>query len=134
MVDRKPPSQTADGYLDDAPSVLVELSRAGYAAVVSLHGEHDLSTRDQVEEALAGIFGSVLVDLSACPFIDSTVIVALIAQLQERVREGHRLELVVPPGNTSILRIVEVVGLRDLLVVHDAMPPQSAAGGAAAVA
>jgi anti-anti-sigma factor len=131
MVDRKLSPKSADGYLLDAPSIDVQLSQAGYAAVVSLHGEHDLATRDQVEGALAGIFGSVLVDLSDCPFLDSTVIVALIAQLQARDRDGHRLELVVPPANTAIMRIVDVVGLRDLMLVHDAFPPQT---GAAAVA
>jgi anti-anti-sigma factor len=134
MVDRTLPSQTADGYLEDRPTVEVELVRAGYAAVVSLHGEHDLATRDQLIDALAGIFGNVLVDLSDCPFIDSTVIVALIAQMQELEREGHRLDLVVPPGNASIARIVDVVGMRDLVIVHESIPPHGAAGGAAAVA
>jgi hypothetical protein len=42
----------------------------------------------------------------------------LIVDAQIRVREGHRLELLVPPGNRTISRTLEVSGIRDLLTVH----------------
>ncbi len=35
-----------------------------FAAIVSLHGEHDIATAADVSDAIAGVSGSVLVDLS----------------------------------------------------------------------
>ena len=132
MVDTKRRAQSADGYVEDAPGIVVVLSQAGYAGIVSLTGEHDLATRDQIDEVLGAVFGNVLVDLSDCQFMDSTVIVLLIARAQGLEREGHRLELVVPPSNVQMMRVVDVVGLRDLVPVHPSAPPRSASGMTAA--
>lgn len=95
---------------------------AGYAAVVSLCGEHDIATSDALKVAFAPIFGNVLVDLSACDFIDSTVIGALLAKRDDLGREGHRLELVIPLENRVVRRIVDVSGLHTVLKVHDRLP------------
>jgi anti-anti-sigma factor len=90
----------------------------GYAAVVTLHGEHDILSSERLLDALTPIGGSVLLDLTDCRFLDSTAITVLIVDAQIRVREGHRLELLVPPGNRTISRTLEVSGIRDLLTVH----------------
>jgi anti-anti-sigma factor len=95
----------------------------GYEAVVSLCGEHDLGTSGAIRAALAPIAGDVLVDLSECEFIDSSVISELLEKYEDLRREGRRLDLLIPPGRTSIRRIVDVVGLASLLTVHDSMPP-----------
>jgi hypothetical protein len=44
-------------------------------ALVSVHGEHDLSTTPELTQALeqAAAHSNVLVDLSDCSFMDSTV-------------------------------------------------------------
>jgi anti-anti-sigma factor len=65
----------------------------------------------------------VLVDLSECDFIDSTVISVLIRDYRERAREGHDLELLVPLENTTIARTLEIAGMRDLFVIHSSRPP-----------
>ena len=39
----------------------------------------------------------------------------------------HRLDLVVPPANTTVTRVVGVVGLRTLMPVHDAIPASETA-------
>ena len=75
-----------------------------------LRGEHDLSTAPEVRAALSSISGSVLVDLADCAFIDSTIIGALITASQELEREGHVLELYVPPENLTVSRTLEVTG------------------------
>jgi anti-anti-sigma factor len=90
----------------------------GYAGVVSLRGEHDLSTAVEIQDALEPIFGNVLVDLSGCDFIDSTVIAVLLDDSDIRKREGHCLELLVPPDNRVIMRTLQVSGIARLLVVH----------------
>jgi anti-anti-sigma factor len=101
---------------------LSQPSEPGYAAVAKLCGEHDISTSADVQKALSPIFGNVLVDLTDCEFIDSTVIAALIVDFQLRRREGHRLELLVPPQNRTIARTLEISGVADLMTVHSALP------------
>jgi anti-anti-sigma factor len=121
------------GTIDSGSDIAVELRPAhapGYMAIVTLSGEHDLATSKELGAALAPIDGNVLVDLSPCEFIDSSVIGVLLGKSSTLTREGHRLELVVPAANRAVTRVVEVVGLRTLMPVHDQLP-SAAAGGAA---
>jgi anti-anti-sigma factor len=116
-------SFTADSAL--RPSIEVQLDRAatsGYTAIVRLCGEHDLATAVDVQDKLDSIWGNVLVDLSECDFIDSTVISVLIRDSRARAREGHDLELLTPLENETITRTLEVAGLRDALVIHTCEP------------
>jgi anti-anti-sigma factor len=91
-----------------------------FAAVVRLCGEHDLATSAGVREALAPIQGSVLVDLSACAFLDSSVPTVLVLDACERAHAGQRIELLVPAANASVRRTLQVSGLTDVLVVYEA--------------
>lgn len=93
-----------------------------YAALVSLHGEHDLATSSALRDALRPLFGDVLVDLSQCSFVDSTVIGALITSAQELEREGHRLSLVVPPENANVARTLEIVRIGELIRILPTVP------------
>jgi anti-anti-sigma factor len=107
------------------PRVDVEfwpLRAPGYAAVVSLRGEHDLGTSAAIADALSPLDGYVLVDLSECDYIDSTVVGVILAKLHDLMLQGHALELVIPPDRENVLRIIEIVGLRALVTVHDGMP------------
>jgi anti-anti-sigma factor len=112
------------GELSDAivDVELVPESVRGFAAIVSLRGEHDLASAAEVTRAIGAIAGNVLVDLTACSFIDSTIIEALIGNAKDLEREGHFLEIVAPPENTVILRTLEIVGMRDVMVIHPARP------------
>ena len=51
----------------------------------------------------------------------------LIAKSAELVREGHRLELVVPSSNQIVSRVVQVVGLRTLMTVYEQVPTAASA-------
>jgi anti-anti-sigma factor len=109
------------------PEAVVEIElRPGhdraFAAIVSLRGEHDLATADEVSHAIASIAGNVLVDLTDCSFLDSTVIGVLFARSQELERDGRYLEVVVPPENGRIVRTLELVRMRDVIVVHSVRP------------
>ena len=107
------------------PEITVALRPAAlptYVAVIGLRGEHDLGTAEAIRVALAPLFGDVLVDLGDCDFVDSTVISALITKARALELEGFRLELVVPPTHANICRVLDVVQIRDLMTVHEAVP------------
>jgi anti-anti-sigma factor len=113
-----------------SPDVQVEIRPARapqFAAIVSLLGEHDLATAPALRETLAPFLGDLLVDLSECTFVDSTVIGALIACAQQLQREGHALSLVVPPENANIARTLDIVRIRELVRVHARLPGADAA-------
>jgi anti-anti-sigma factor len=112
---------------DAAPSPSLEVERdpasaPGFAAIVWLRGEHDLDSSVGIREALEAIDGDVLIDLSGCGFMDSSVIGTLLRTFQTRARAGSRLELVVPPANRIIARTIEIASLRELMTVHDRPP------------
>jgi anti-anti-sigma factor len=98
-----------------------------FAAVVRLRGEHDISTRDDLVRALTPMFGNILVDLSDCSFIDSTIIGVLIVDSRTRQREGQRLELLVPPENTTVARTLDISGVGSVMMIHPSWPQERAA-------
>jgi anti-anti-sigma factor len=98
----------------------VGVTHDGGIAVVSMRGEHDIGTAPAVSDALerAVAHSSVLVDLSDCGFIDSTVIGLLIRCAQEVERRAERFALVIPPDQPVVARIAGLARLSDFLVVH----------------
>jgi anti-anti-sigma factor len=100
-------------------TVEVDHDQSGIA-IVSLRGEHDLSTRASLTDALqrAAAHSNVLVDLSLCTFVDSTVINVLLGAAQTVKAGGEQLALVIPPGQRRVARIAEMTGLGELLAVY----------------
>src|SRR4051812_5996594 len=98
------------------------LRRNGGASVVTLLGEHDLSSVDEIrsalDEASAGGDG-VVVDLSGAQFIDSAVLGALIASHREVTADGRGWGVVVGRGSgAAVRRIFELTGLDALMAVY----------------
>jgi len=89
-------------------------------AVVSMHGEHDLSTvpklRPTFEQATA--HSNVLVDLSDCAFIDSTVIGLLIRAAMTVQARDEQFVLVIPPEQAQVARVAETAGLTEIFPIH----------------
>jgi anti-anti-sigma factor len=102
--------------------VLLAAQAFGYAAIVKLCGEHDLASADELTHVLDPIAGDVLVDLSECAFIDSTVITILVRDHQTRTHDGQRLELYVPTQNATVSRTLAVSGLADLIPIRHLHP------------
>ena len=100
-----------------------------YSAIVSLHGEHDIATSSALVDSLRPLLGDVLVDLSDCSFIDSTVIGSLISAAHELDREGYTLSLVVPPENVRIARTLEIVHIGELIPIHPRVPAPDRTSG-----
>jgi anti-anti-sigma factor len=104
------------------PDIEVEFGPVpAFAAVVKLRGEHDIAASERLREVLAPILGNVLVDLSDCAFVDSSVIAALVLDSRERARERQRLELLVPAANATIARTLELCRVTEVLTVHRAL-------------
>jgi anti-anti-sigma factor len=87
--------------------------REGARTVVSLRGEHDMSTATDLADALAAASavgdGDVVVDLSEVRFMDSTIITEL-ARGQDALRSQSRALMLRAPSKFA-RRLLEVCGL-----------------------
>jgi anti-anti-sigma regulatory factor len=90
--------------------------------VIQLVGEHDYGSHAMVVAALEPVNGHLVVDLTACTFIDTSLIGAVIAKALSLGPEGYRLELVVPPS-APFARTVDRLRVGMLLPVLEALPP-----------
>ena len=88
-------------------------------ALVSVDGEHDLSTRSKLEQALerAVVHTRVIVDLSSCGFIDSTAITTIIKAAQTVHVRGGRLIAVIPPTQAHLLRVAHMLHLAEIFAI-----------------
>lgn len=94
----------------------VDIKRHGGAAwIVSLHGEHDLTTQPILAGQLRGLAQTgdgLIVDMTHTEFIDSTVIGVLLGAFEEAGgRKGRRFVIVVPRNGAIANRVVSLVGL-----------------------
>lgn len=99
------------------PGIDIHSTRPG-VVIVALRGEHDLSSKDDLSAALERACAEeplVVVDLSECTFIDSTVIAALVASYARVREEGRRLALLIPQTDGIVARTAEISGLRALV-------------------
>lgn len=104
-----------------ANSIEVEV-RSSHAGIVTLRGEQDLHSKPEVRKALAAAStsGNVLVDLSECTFIDSSVISELLRTSNNLHKQGGLLELVIPSGaHQAIRNVFELMGLQRVLPIHE---------------
>jgi anti-anti-sigma factor len=108
---------------EPSPTPTVEVlvqpdSGPGFVAIVKLRGEHDLASRTVLENALAPLKGDILVDLSECDYIDSSVIAVVVQTHANLTREGYRVEMLIPPTKRHIARTVEVSGISKIVPVR----------------
>jgi anti-anti-sigma factor len=111
------PAATLAGQVEAARVELREL--AGNTAVVTLAGEHDLFTKGLLEAALreARTASTVIVDLTPCTFIDSTIIATLLAVRHARAHV-QRIELAVPATARAVHRALELTGVPAFFATH----------------
>ena len=114
----------------------ISLARTGdgRACVVSINGEHDLSTIDDLQQTLAeaATASAMVVDLTGAAFIDSAVLGALIASHREAVDADRGWSLVVGNGaGTAVRRILDLTGLDAVLPMYAGQEEALAASEAA---
>ena len=135
MSDSVLPSPRADyrAGTDDLGMPSVEVVRhSARIAVVSLVGEHDLSTRDRVLDALASAASQpcVVVDLSRCTFVDSSFIGVLMALYGTDI---CTVRLVVPATQRVVWRTLQLVQMDRFFAIHDSLEQALLAASAADV-
>ncbi|MDX6600660.1 MAG: hypothetical protein QOE87_4547 [Gaiellales bacterium] len=99
-----------------APSIQV-VRHSERIALVTLVGEHDISTKPRMQDALARASEQpcVVVDLSLCPFVDSSFIGILLAL---HGTAACSIRLVVPETGRAVRRTFELVRLGHLFPMH----------------
>jgi anti-anti-sigma factor len=103
--------------------------------VLSLRGEHDLSTQPSLSEQVgrvAAVGGPVIIDLTDVDFIDSSILRVLASAAVEQ-SAGLRVAVVIPPGGEA-MRILRVTGIASLLRPYETCEAAMAAFAPAATA
>jgi anti-anti-sigma factor len=90
-------------------------------AIVTLYGEHDMHSQEEVTNALAvaGACTSILVDFTHSTFVDSSVFKALLRTASALRQQGGVLELVVPPSPHIVRRALDLMSLHEHLRSHE---------------
>ena len=69
---------------------------------------------------MAGTGRDLLVDLSECTFIDSTIIKLLLQTMRALEENDGRLELVIDPTPSGhVARVAELMGIADVIPTHE---------------
>jgi anti-anti-sigma factor len=123
MSDSVSPSPRADYHAgtEELGTPSVEIVRhTERIARVALIGEHDLSTRDSLLDALASAASRpcVIVDLTRCTFVDSSFIGVLVALHGTDI---CTIRLVVPGTQGIVRRTFEIVQIEQFFVIHDSL-------------
>jgi anti-anti-sigma factor len=90
------------------------------SCIVTLQGEHDVASSEAftMALALARDYTSVLVDLTTCTFIDTTITSAVVAAAAHMRQADRSLELIVPPGARATRRVLRLAGVLPLIPLH----------------
>ncbi|MGH9304746.1 MAG: STAS domain-containing protein [Acidimicrobiales bacterium] len=92
--------------------------------VVELPAEIDVTNSEQVYEQLVAALGpdvdTVVADMMATTFCDSSGVHAIMHAYESAVARDVRLRLAVSPS-TSVCRVLELIGAGRLLPIHESL-------------
>jgi anti-sigma B factor antagonist len=101
----------------------IEERSAQGATVVAVTGEIDVATAPQLQECLHGLIAqgqpSLVIDLLAVTFLDSTALGVLVGALKRCREQGGDLQLVV--ADARIMKIFEITGLTTVFPIVDSV-------------
>lgn len=98
----------------------LERNEAG-VAVVTISGEHDLSTAPNLRRRLENLLDegtATVIDLSPATFIDSSILGVILDGRRRAADSGIGYAVVHANGADAVDRVLEVTGLRTELPVH----------------
>ena len=90
-------------------------------AVLTISGEHDLSTAPNLRRRLDALIDegvAMVVDLSSATFIDSSILGVILDQRRRAVEARLGFAVVRSNGSNAVDRVLDVTGLRSELPVH----------------
>ena len=103
-------------------SLSISVTAESGESVVSVAGEVDVSNADELRTALdgclAGEAGTLVVDLSQVPYIDSTGIGVLVGAAHRAAEKNVRLEVARPQRNVA--RVLGLLGVTGELNIREA--------------
>jgi anti-sigma B factor antagonist len=109
--------------------IALERTDAGLS-VLSITGEHDLSTAPVLRQRLGGLIEEgvpIVVDLSPASFVDSSILGAILEGRRRAESEGRGFAVCHANGADSVGRVLDVTGLRSELPVHASREQAAAA-------
>lgn len=90
--------------------------------VIEVRGELDLSTASELEgpleDAISSSDAAVLIDLTACEFIDSTGIALIVRAWQRAANGDGGGRVVICSCNDQVRRVLEITGLELSIPIH----------------
>jgi anti-sigma B factor antagonist len=98
----------------------LERNDAGFS-VLTISGEHDLSTAPNLRRQLASLLDdgtATVIDLSPATFIDSSILGVILDGRRRATDSGTGFAVVHTNGADAVDRVLEVTGLRAELPVH----------------
>jgi anti-anti-sigma factor len=101
------------------PELITSIRRDGETVVMHVEGEIDLVNAHELAAAMkaaADEGGALVVDLCEVPFMDSTGLRSLIETRERLAKEGRPALRVRVQEGGPVARLLDLVGLRDLLV------------------
>jgi anti-sigma B factor antagonist len=111
----------------------IEVREIPGGIVVSLTGDHDLSTKPQLVQALTrlgrGAWTRIVLDLRACTFVDSTIIAAILSAQRQASTRDASVAVVLPADTSYVYRALSVVGLTALIPAHASIEAALGAAG-----
>jgi anti-sigma B factor antagonist len=99
-----------------------EIRDEGDAAVVALSGDIDLETSPKVRTALLDCVGmkrSVVVDMSAVAYIDSSGVASLVEAFQSARKSDTRF--VLAQVSDAAMRVLELARLDKVFTIHESV-------------
>ena len=110
----------------DGQSSIVTDAIAPAHHVVRLLGDHDVATAHGIRDALIAAIpprdGHLTLDLSACTFLDSSVLGAIVTGAKHASDAG--IAFVVAGASPSIARVFQIVGFDRSLTMISGIPQQ----------
>jgi anti-sigma B factor antagonist len=90
-------------------------------AVLTISGEHDLSTAPNLRRRIDGLLDegtAMVIDLSPATFIDSSILGVILDGRRRAAEANIGFAVIRPDGSDAVDRVLEVTGLRAELPVH----------------
>jgi anti-sigma B factor antagonist len=101
----------------------IEERSEGGVTIVTVSGEIDVATAPQLQESLHALIAqgrsSLVIDLLAVTFLDSTALGVLVGALKRCREQGGDLQLVM--ADVRIMKIFEITGLITVFPIVDSL-------------